>query len=85
VSLLERIIQQVKSLTDREQRELAAILEELKKPAESSSTEGAFENQLAAEGSPSLSQALPDDSPIRIGSPPAVDRQPLSEILQDRR
>ena len=85
--VLERIIQQVKTLSEPEQRQLAAILQGMNVPANGSSVEDETEAKLAAEGW--LSLPVPPTSDTRlcqIASPLIVRGRPLSEILiEDRR
>ena len=85
--LLERILEEVRKLSEAEQRQLAAILPAMKGEGNSSSAERDFEAKLAAEGWLSLPvPPLSDLPPFQIFPPLRVQGQPLSEILiEDRR
>lgn len=83
---LERIIEEMKSLSEEERQQLAALLHGANGTAPSSPAEAGFEGKLAAEGWLSLPTAPPSDRPpFQLASPLTGRGRPFSEILIEER
>ncbi len=83
---LERIIEEVKTLSDAERRQLAALLQGINGSAPAASAESELEGKLAAEGWLSLPEPpSPDSPPFELGSPLTAPGRPLSEVLIEER
>jgi hypothetical protein len=83
---LERIIEDIKTLSKAERRQLAAHLQGIDGSAPAASAEGELEEKLAAEGWLSLPEPpSPDSPPFELGSPLTVAGRPLSEVLIEER
>jgi hypothetical protein len=83
---LERILEEVKALSEDERRQLAAILRGTNGSTPASLAEREFEHKLAAEGWLSLPQPAPPEilSP-ELTSPFLVRGRSCSEILIEER
>ena len=83
---LEKILEEVKSLTTDEKRQLAAILSGANGAAPGSPAERTFESRLAAEGWLSLPQPKTAGDPPTPPAPPFITRgRPCSQILIEER
>jgi hypothetical protein len=83
---LERILEEIKALSEDERRQLAALLSGPNGAAPTSPAEREFESKLAAEGWLSLPKTPPLGSPpFQLASPLAVRGRPSSEILIEER
>jgi hypothetical protein len=83
---LEKIIEEVKNLSEAERNQLIVILHGANGSAPAASVEHEFEGRLAAEGWLSLPTTPPAGSPpLQLAAPLAVPGRPLSEILVEER
>ena len=84
---LENIVEQVKSLSPDEQRQLRDALDRFLTGPNQPLAEDEFEQRLAALGEIRLADApMPDSSPYRAVKPIEVEGKPVSEtIIEERR
>ena len=82
----EKVMEDVKSLSPEEQRQLRAWLDRICDPAPASMTEEEFAHQLHAAGL--LSEVKPpitDFTPYQHRQPIAITGKPLSEVIIEER
>jgi hypothetical protein len=83
---LERILKQVKALSEDERQELVKLLHGMGNLAPDLESEREFEARLAAEGLLSLPQtASPEGPSSPLSAPLSVRGRPCSEILIEER
>ena len=83
---LERILEELKALSDEEKQFLVAQLHGSNGSAAGSSAEQELESRLAGEGWLSMPVApMPGSAPFQLGPPLAARGRPLSEILIEER
>ncbi len=83
---LERIIEEVKNLSEAERNQLVVILHGANGSAPAASDECELEGRLAAEGWLSLPSTPPAGTPpLPLAAPLTVPGRPLSEILVEER
>jgi hypothetical protein len=82
---LQKIIEELKTLSEEERRQLVRLLHGLNGSGSAPSSKREFEERLAAEGLVSLPTPPSGDSPVSLGPPLTVHGRPLSEILLEER